>query len=73
MGEMEVGTCEICGKKDVGLRRKYYTYAIVCECCLSGGKHLHSELVRYCKDCTPRPPKTIKPSLNGADYIMKDE
>ena len=53
-GEIEVGYCDICRKK-TQVQRKYYHYDIDCECC--GGNHF--EIVRYCKDCKPHPPKYI--------------
>ena len=58
MGEIEFGKCDVCGK-DAPLWRKYYRYDIQCEC----HSPQHFDLVRYCKDCTPKPPKTTKITL----------
>ena len=46
-GEMEYGTCEVCGKK-APLSRKYRRFDnIDCEC---HGPH-HFDMMRVCKDC----------------------
>lgn len=51
--EIEMGYCDSCHQyKQV--QRKYYHYAINCECC---GGTTHFEIVRYCEDCTPCPPE----------------
>ena len=55
-GDIEKGTCDICGEYKQ-LSRKYYYYPVNCECC--GGER-HFEIVRYCKNCTPVPPRRIK-------------
>lgn len=55
-GDIEQGTCDVCGKKDVQLGRMYFHYDVNCSCC-SGDDHF--ELVRHCKFCTPKPPKKI--------------
>ena len=53
MYEIEIGVCEVCGKKNVPLNRKYYDYPDVkCEC---HSPH-HFDLVRYCNDCKPKQP-----------------
>lgn len=65
MGESEAGKCEVCGKENVGLRRKYYYYNITCECC--GGDD-HFEFIRHCNDCTPKPPIEIRPTLEMKPY-----
>lgn len=52
MNEIEIDYCDICHKK-TQVFRKYYYYDIDCECC--GKKHF--EIIRYCKDCKPEPPK----------------
>lgn len=57
MVSVEFGTCSICGKKSI-VGRKYYYYDIVCTCCISSEKK-HFEIVWYCPDCTPVPPKKI--------------
>lgn len=55
MNSVEFTKCDICGKQDVVLRQYYY-YRIPCECCI-GDRHF--EIVRYCKECTPVPPRRI--------------
>lgn len=72
MESQEYGKCDIC-KKENTLSRKYYHYDIECECHLSGGKKEHFEIVRYCKDCKPKPPKEIRPYLLGENYIKESE
>ena len=61
-GLVEVSKCDICGNEGP-VQRKYYHYKIKCECCSSGGKPQHFEIVRHCSNCTPKPPKYIKPQL----------
>lgn len=56
MNAIELGTCDICSLNAVSLQRKYYHYNIDCECC-NGDTHF--EIVRYCKNCTPKPPYRI--------------
>lgn len=65
MGEMNIGTCQVCGKENVPLNRKYYHYGIKCECCSPE----HFEMVEHCKDCIPKPPKKIKVSLRPKEEI----
>ena len=57
-GDIEVGKCDVCGK-EAQLDREYYHYDIKCEC--HGPQHF--EIVRHCKDCTPKPPEKTKVSL----------
>lgn len=52
-GEVMVGKCDICGKENVELERKYYYYNIKCEC----HSPQHFEIVDHCKACIPKPPK----------------
>lgn len=54
-GDMETGRCDICGKGDgnTPVSRKTYYYGFKCGC----HSPEHFEIVRYCKDCTPVPPK----------------
>lgn len=66
-GEIEINKCEVCGKENVQVSRKYYYYDIECEC----HSPLHFEFIRHCKDCEPRPPEYIKIQLNGSKYLMK--
>ena len=60
MGEIEFGVCDMCNDH-AEVQRKYYHYDIKCECHSPD----HFEIVYYCKDCEPEPPKkttiTIKP------------
>ncbi len=55
MGESEFGTCDIC-KKEANLERKYYRYAVKCEC----HSPEHFEIVRHCNTCIPLEPKETK-------------
>lgn len=59
MSNTMIGTCEICGKENVPLKRKYYYYDIECDCC----SPQHFECVDYCKDCTPKPPRKTVVSI----------
>lgn len=59
MGDIEAGTCDICKAEDVALQRKYYHYDIKCECC-NRADDPHFEIVRYCSNCQPKPPYSIK-------------
>lgn len=68
-GEIEMGTCEICGRENVQLMRKYYRYDIECEC---HSPH-HFELIRHCSECKPWPPRFIKVQLDGNKYLIKEE
>ena len=68
-GEIEVGKCEICGRENVQLTRKYYRYEIECEC---HSPH-HFELVRHCAACQPYPPRYIKVQLDGFKYLIHEE
>lgn len=53
MGEVEIGVCEVCGRQNVALNRKYYDYPDVkCTC---HSPH-HFDLVRYCDRCEPQQP-----------------
>lgn len=65
MVEIETGKCDICGSREVHLNRKYYYYDIPCEC----HSPTHFELIRYCKNCTPKPPREIKVVLKGEKYL----
>lgn len=57
-GNVEVSICDVCKKEGVSVARKYYRYLIVCECC-NAAKDNHFEIVRYCSDCKPVPPRRI--------------
>ena len=58
MGDVEFGKCDICGM-ETQLSRKYYRYDIKCTCCNSENDP-HFEIVKYCHNCEPRPPRSIK-------------
>jgi len=60
--DVETGTCNICKKEHVQLSRKYYYYDIECDCCNSKEDD-HFEIVKYCKDCEPKPPRKVKVSM----------
>lgn len=61
-GDIEVGTCKICQKKEIQVDRTYYRYGkIDCDCC--GGTAGHFEFVSTCKDCEPTPPRQIRVSI----------
>ena len=64
MGDIEFGKCDICGKEGQ-LKRKYYYYDIDCTCCMTAEK-MHFEIVRFCPDCTPRPPYMIQAMMTPA-------
>jgi hypothetical protein len=64
-GDVEFNECSCCGKGAI-VQRKYYHYNIKCDCC-GGGKHF--EIVRYCKDCTPKPPFRIRIVLENLTPI----
>ena len=61
MGDVLFGRCDCCGK-ETDVQRKYFYYAIKCEC----HSPEHFEIVSYCKNCVPVAPKitniTIKTS-----------
>ena len=59
-GDIEVDYCDICHEKKQ-VSRKYYHYNLNCQCC--GGQY-HFEIVRYCKDCEPKPPKYISAEVS---------
>lgn len=54
-GDTEFGRCDICGEAGE-LQRKYYYYDIKCDC----HSPKHFEVVRYCKNCSPKPPFQTK-------------
>lgn len=58
MYNIEFGKCDICGL-ETSLYRKYYRYDIKCTCC-NNKNDPHFEIVKYCHNCKPRPPRTIK-------------
>lgn len=57
MGDIEFGKCDVCGE-DKTLSRKYYYYDVKCDCC-NRKDSPHFEIVRYCSNCEPKPPKRI--------------
>ena len=54
MDDIEIGYCDICHKK-TQVNRKYYYYGVNCKCC--GSNKGHFEIVKYCNECKPVPPK----------------
>jgi len=59
MNEQEKDHCVICGSLTI-VRRKYYYYHIECDCCGGASKDRHFEIVRYCENCTPKPPCEVR-------------
>ena len=59
MGDIEVGTCDVCSKEQVPVSRTYYEYDAKCECCNDAMSN-HFEIVWTCKDCEPKAPESIK-------------
>jgi len=57
MGDIEFGTCQMCGNT-AHLSRKYYHYDIKCTCCYNSDGH-HFLYVAYCSNCEPKPPDQI--------------
>ena len=68
MGEVEFGTCDICGD-EFSLNRKYYRYDIKCDCC-NRKEDNHFEIVRYCNNCIPKPPKYVKIIIHPLSEIV---
>lgn len=60
MGDIEMGYCDFCHKLKP-LQRKYYDYGINCKCC--GSPRGHFEIVKYCANCKPVPPKRISAEM----------
>ena len=59
MGAIEYGRCDICGKEN-HLHRTYFHYPdIKCDC----HSPCHWDLVRHCKECTPKHPEYTKISV----------
>ena len=57
MDSSEFGTCDMCKKED-SINREYYYYEFECDCC-NKKQDPHFEIVRYCNNCVPRPPRVI--------------
>lgn len=52
-----IGTCEICGEKNVVLKRTYFYYGeIRCKC----HSLFHYDLIDHCSSCIPKQPKETK-------------
>lgn len=52
-----IGTCEVCHKEDVGLKRTYFYYEnIKCEC----HSPCHFDLIEHCYDCVPEIPSNTR-------------
>jgi hypothetical protein len=66
-GDVEFGKCEICGK-ETNLQREYYYYGVECEC--HGPTHF--EVVRHCKNCEPKEPKTTKITVTTDSLRRRD-
>lgn len=62
---IEIGTCDICGNTNIQVSRQYYHYRIQCECCVGS----HFEIVRYCKNCKPKPPIKINVMMDPIEKI----
>lgn len=65
-GDQMIGRCQVCGKTNVPLTRKYFHYDIPCEC--HGPTHF--EMIEYCKDCVPKEPRESKVTFKTED--LKD-
>lgn len=63
MGEIEVGTCECCGRENVRLERTYFQYPIKCECHAPN----HFIMVRHCEYCEPEEPQETRVILKTED------
>ena len=50
---IEIGTCDMCGERDVPVSRTYYHYRLYCTCC---NGNYHFEIVCTCKNCKPEAP-----------------
>lgn len=66
MNNIEIGTCDVCGKENVELNRKYYRYDVKCAC---HGDY-HFEIVFHCNNCIPKEPKYTKITYK-TDYLEK--
>lgn len=64
MGDIEVGTCMVCSKENVQLRRTYFNYPIKCECHSPN----HFEIVRHCKDCEAEVPEVSTVLLSEQNH-----
>lgn len=67
-GEVEFGKCDVC-HIEKPLERKYYYYAINCEC----HSPKHFELVRHCKDCIPNKPLLTNLTIKSEILNTKEE
>jgi len=68
MSAIEFGTCDIC-KGESHLSRKYYRYNIQCDCC-NKKEDTHFEIVRFCTNCGPMPPRRITVVLEPISEIL---
>ena len=62
-GVIEYGKCEVCGRKEMNLQRKYYHYNINCDC----HRGQHFEFVRHCADCKPSSPEKTTVTMKPVD------
>ena len=69
MGDIEFRQCDICMVSEP-LSRKYYRYNIKCDCCNSVNDD-HFEIVRYCSECEPKPPRIISVSIKPMKTVNK--
>jgi len=63
MNSGAVGTCEICGKKNVPVRWTVFRYNIRCEC----HSPCHHESVLHCNDCVPREPEITRIKIKTSE------
>ena len=69
MGDVEVNKCDIC-QFVYPVQRKYYRYPVICECCNGKDDH-HFEIVRYCDECEPLPPKRISVVIKPSETLKR--
>ncbi len=70
-GECEQAECSICKEVTI-VSREYYHYRIPCDCC-NNKKNNHFEIVYYCKNCKPKPPRRISVVLAPINDISIKE
>lgn len=70
MGNVEYGTCELCGQEGP-VQRKYFHYKLAgnpikCDC-HNGG---HADFIKHCKDCVPAKPATTQIVLDNMQMTL---